>query len=104
MLVNLPDEAIASAGNGFYVLGLIGRVTERLPQPAHGGMQGVLKINVNVRPDCLLDFIGCDQFARLRQQHAEDAKGFSLKLDLDSVLAKLCPAQVKFENVETGEL
>ena len=89
------DESVAAAGQSLDEPRHIGRVPERIAQPANCGIQAVLEIDERVfAPKSLSQILARDQVAGMLQQRFENLKRLFGKTDPDTRLPQLARAQV----------
>ena len=74
------DQPIAAPPDRFDVLGLVGRVTQRLPQLLDGSVDAVVELYDRVvGPQPLLDLVERHDVAATLDQHQQDLEGLFLE-------------------------
>jgi hypothetical protein len=98
------DESVAAAGQRLDEPRHIGRVPERIAQPANRGIQAVLEIDERVfPPEALSQLLTGDQVAGMIQQRLENLKRLVGEIDPDTGLPQLARAQVQLERAKADE-
>src|ERR1043166_5449122 len=89
------DEAIAAAGQGLDVTGLLGGIRERLPDPPDAEGQALLEIHEGVAaPDFPLDLLSGNDLATVSGKQDQDFEGLPLQVDHPASLAQLGPLEI----------
>ena len=97
------DESVAAAGQRLDEPRHIGRVPERIAQPANGSIQAVLEIDECLRrPQSLPQLLAGDEFAGTIQQRLENLKRLIGEIDPDAGLPQLARAQIQLETRQSG--
>ena len=85
---NRRDEAIAAPRYGFNKARVFGRIAQDFPQPHHGVVQSVIKINERVAgPQPAAQFVSCDNLTRVFEKDGEDLKRLFRELEPNAMLA-----------------
>jgi hypothetical protein len=86
---------------GFNEVGALGVVIQRRPQPLHGIVQSLFKVNKRVgRPKVLLQFFPGDSLARTLQQHDQDVDRLPLQPDLHPLFAEFPGFRIELEHAK----
>jgi hypothetical protein len=92
------DEPIAPPGERLDKSRHIGRIPERITQPANGSIQAVLEINERVRrPQSLSQFFAGNEPSRTIEKRPEKLKWLFGEVDPDASLPKLARTQIQLE-------
>jgi hypothetical protein len=103
--VHRRQQPITASRYGFDEPWILGGVAQRIAQPADGGIQTVVEINVRVcRPQAPAEFFPRYYFTRMLQQNREDLKWLLLKADAGSVATQLARFHIHFKNTELDAL
>jgi hypothetical protein len=79
------DESVAASGQGLHEPRHIGRVPERVAQPANRGIQAVLEIDERLgRPESLPQLVARHELAGTIEKGRENLKGLLGKVDPDA--------------------
>src|SRR4051812_25822577 len=73
---NVRDKTVSLSGQGFYIAGLGGRITEDISNLVDRGSQTAIEVNKCVGcPKFLADLFASDKFPRTLQQHNQQLEG-----------------------------
>ena len=98
------DEPVAAARQRLNEPRHIGRIPERIAQPAHRGIQPVFEIDECLRrPQSLPQLLPGDEFAGTIQQRLENLKRLLGQIDADAGLPQFARANVQLECAKTDE-
>ena len=98
-LLDLTDEAIASAVGGFNKPWRLWIVAENFSQLANGNFEDTFS-NERSRPNRVEKFLFCDESARMAQQVIQQGKGFGPELYRLLALPQAFVSQVQGKGVE----
>ena len=96
-----PDKSVASSWNGFYVDGLLGRVSQDFAKLSNRGVKSV--VGIDKGPGWLessLEFLAGNYFFSSSQKQKQDFQGLILHANAGSVSADLARARIDFETIE----
>ena len=80
----------------------VGRVAQGRPKSLNRGVQAVLEVYIRVgRPEPFLEFLACDDFPGMLDEHRQHIDRLAIQLDSQPVLAQLACFEVEFESRET---
>jgi len=98
------DESVATTRHRLDEPRCIRRVSERIAQPANGGIQAVFKVDECFRrPQSLPQLLPCDELAGTLEQRLENLKRLIGQVDPDAALPQLTRAQVQLERAEADQ-
>jgi hypothetical protein len=93
--LQLTDKAIAQPDEGLDIARVIGRLTQRIPQPLDCRVDIVIELdNGLVRPQALPNLLTRDYFARGFEEHLEYLNRLLLESNPASLFAQLAPSKV----------
>ena len=99
-----PDEAIAAPRQRFDEPGPIGRIAQRLAQPADRRVQAVLEVDEDlVAPQPPTQRVPRDDFAGPLEQRREHLERLFAQVDANAALAQLPQRQIDFEAFEAHD-
>ena len=91
-------EPVPAARHRLDVLRFVRRITQRLPQLLHGGVNAVVELHHRVvGPELLLDLFARHQFARTLHQHQQNLEGLFLKTNLLLAFTEFSGLEVAFK-------
>ena len=98
------DESVAAAGQRLDEPRHIGRVPERISQPANRGIQAVLEVDECLgRPQSLPQLLAGNELAGTIQQRLEHLKRLFGKTDPDAALPQLAGPQIQLERAKADD-
>jgi hypothetical protein len=101
--LDLGEETVAAASNGFDEAGTFRGVAESLADFVDGFVEPVIEIHKSVYgPEFFLKFLASYNLAGVVQQQSQNLERLFLKPDSQTVLAQLAGAQVEFEYPKTA--
>ena len=98
------DESVAASGQGLNEPRHIGRVPERVTQPANRGIQAVLEIDECLRrPQSLPQLLAGHEVAGTIEKRLENLKRLLGEIDPDAGLPQFARAQIQLERAKADE-
>lgn len=100
--LDVGEEAIAAARDGFYKAGTFGGIAEGLTDLVNHFVEAVVEIHEGVcGPKLFLKLLAGNHFAVVLEQDGQDPEGLFLKAHAEAMLAQFAGAEVHLENSET---
>jgi|SRR5215470_8192557 len=100
--LDLCEEAVTTASNGFDKAGTLSGVAEGLTDFVNSFVEAVVEIDESVcRPEFFLKFLARYYLPWVLKQHRQDLEGLFLKANSQSVFAQFACAKIEFENAKT---
>ena len=89
------DETVTPARQGFYIPGIVGSISERVPETLDGGVQAMIEVHERVRwPELGVQFFAGDHLPWSVKKGQEYLEGLILQTDAGAVSAKFTRTHV----------